>query len=212
MSVTFEADCASQNPKAAFIMPLHPLVKQAAMSLEATPQAATTLQVRTSEVAAGRYEFAIYQWQFHGIGEDMVLRPVASAEALTPHLDRLLEKAEDAIIDEPGGSEEPMWEQLDARHYELWAEAHEKHRQRMQELVAYRRESLSTSHRARIRLLEDQLEEAHNENIRRMRRSQLATAEADYARRMQELEGVADRADIIAEPVAYGILDIKGEA
>ena len=212
LSVTFEADCASQNPKAAFIMPLHPLVKQAAMSLEATPQAATTLQVRTSEVAAGRYEFAIYQWQFHGIGEDMVLRPVASAEALTPHLDRLLEKAEDAIIDEPGGSEEPMWEQLDARHYELWAEAHEKHRQRMQELVAYRRESLSTSHRARIRLLEDQLEEAHNENIRRMRRSQLATAEADYARRMQELEGVADRADIIAEPVAYGILDIKGEA
>ena len=29
LSITFDADCARQHPEAAFIMPLHPLVKQA---------------------------------------------------------------------------------------------------------------------------------------------------------------------------------------
>ena len=45
-----------------------------------------------------------------------------------------------------------------------------------------------------------------------MRQSQIATAEADYARRIQELDIAMERADLIAEPVAYGILEIfKGD-
>ena len=55
-------------------------------------------------------------------------------------------------------------------------------------MAQYRRESLSTSHRARIALLEEQLSQATNEKIQKMRQSQIATAEADYARRIQELE------------------------
>ena len=43
-----------------------------------------------------------------------------------------------------------------------------------------------------------------------MRRSQIAAAEADYARRIEELERAMERVDIIAEPVAYGVLDISG--
>ena len=44
-----------------------------------------------------------------------------------------------------------------------------------------------------------------------MRRSQLETAEADYERRIQELERAMEGVDIIAEPVAYGILVVEGE-
>jgi len=212
LSITFESDCASQNPKAAFIMPLHPLVKQAAMSLEADPQAATTLKVQTNEVPEGRYEFAIYQWQLHGIREDLTLKPIASAKELTPSLSRLLEKAEDSThgVQENGGS--TVWDELDAQHHELWSEARAKHQQQTQELAAYRRESLSTSHRARLALLQEQLEQADNENIQRMRRSQITSAEADYERRTQELDEAMERADIITEPVAYGVMEVKGDA
>ena len=206
LSITFESACASQNPKAAFIMPLHPLVKQAAMSLEARPPAATTLRVQSSEVPEGRYEFVIYQWRFHGIREDLVLKPIASAKELTPHLSRLLEKAVDAPPDDPGNNAPPVRDTLDAQHHELWSEARTQHQQHTQELVAYRKESLSTSHRARLALLQDQLKQTGNENIRRMRRSQIETAEADYERRVQELDRAMERADILAEPVAYGVL------
>ena len=208
LSITFESACASQNPKAAFIMPLHPLVKQAAMSLEAEPRASTILKVRTNEVLEGHYEFVIYQWRFHGIREDLVLKPIASAKELTPHLSRLLEKAEDA--DSSVDIATPVWDALDAQHHALWSEARTQHQQHTQELVAYRKESLSTSHRARLELLQDQLDRTDNESLQRMRRSQIETAEADYERRVQELDGAMERADIIAEPVAYGVLTIEG--
>ena len=42
-----------------------------------------------------------------------------------------------------------------------------------------------------------------------MRQSQIAAAEADYQRRTQELDSAMERADIIAEPVAYGVLTIE---
>ena len=206
LPVTFESDCAMQHPKAAFVMPLHPLVKQAAMSFDAKQRVITTLKARTSEVPEGRYEFAIYQWRFRGIRDDLVLKPIASSEAVTPYLGRLLEKTEDA--DGQKRSNSAVWDKLDAHHYKLWSEARAKHRQETQELAAYRRESLSKSHQARMALLEEQLEQAGNENIQRMRRSQIAAAEADFKRRTQELDSAMERADVIAEPVAYGILNI----
>ena len=207
---TFESDCATQHPEAAFIIPLHPLVKQAAMSFDTRQRVITTLKAQAKDVPAGRYEFAIYQWRFHGIREDLVLRPIASSEDVTAHLGRLLEKAVDAKTDDPGDGGFPVWDKLDAQHYKLWSEARAKHRQRTQELAEYRRESLSTSHWARIALLEEQLKQATDEKIIRMRQSQIDAAEADYARRIQDLDIAMERADVTAEPVAYGVIHVSG--
>ena len=44
-----------------------------------------------------------------------------------------------------------------------------------------------------------------------MRQSQIAAAEADYTRRIRELDGAMERADVVAELVAYGILIAEGE-
>ena len=208
--VTFESHCATQHPDAAFIMPIHPLVKQAAMSFDTRQRVITTLKAQANEVPAGRYEFAIYQWRFHGIREDLVLRPIALSEVVTAHLGHLLENAVDAATEAPRDSSSPLWDELDAQHYKLWSEARAKHRQRTQELAEYRRESLSTSHRARIALLEEQLKQAGNEKIQKMRQSQIAAAEADYARRIQNLDIAMERADVTAEPVAYGVLAVDG--
>lgn len=210
--VTFESDCAMQHHEAAFIMPTHSLVKQAAMSFDTRQRVITTLKVQDNEVPPGRYEFAIYQWRFHGIREDLVLRPISSSEVVTTHLARLLEKAVDATTDDSGSSGFPVWNELDAHHYKLWSEARVKHQQRTQELARYRRESLSTSHKARIALLEEQLKQASNEKIQKMRQSQIAAAEADYARHIQELDIAMERADVVAELVAYGVIEVtEGE-
>lgn len=212
LTITFESDCAMQHPEAAFIMPLHPLVKQAAQSLDAKQRVITNLTVVSNEVPIGRYEFAIYQWRFHGIREDLVLKPVASNAMVTEHLARFLESAADspdALPDSLGAS---VWDDLDAQHYSLWNDARNRHRQKAQEQAEYRRESLSTSHRARIALLKEQLGQANNEKIQKMRRSQIEAAEADYARRIQELDIALERADIIADPVAYGVIHVSRRA
>ena len=171
----------------------------------------TALKVKSKEVSAGRYEFAIYQWQFLGIRQDLVLRPIASSEAVTPHLAGLLEKSKEVPMDVSDIVDTSEWDSLDAQHYKLWSEARAKHRQRTQELAEYRRESLATSHRARISLLEEQLKQASDEKIQKMRQSQIAAAEADYARHVQDLDIAMERADVTAEAVAYGVLIVERE-
>ena len=208
---TFESSCANQHSEAAFIMPLHPLVKQAALSFDAKQRVITNLKVSTNDVPSGQYKFAIYQWRFHGIKEDLMLQPIASSELVTGHLARLLETATDFSSSNLGDLDTIVWDELDAQHYSLWSDARTKHQQRTQELAEYRRVSLSTSHTARKALLEEQLQQTNNDKIQKMRESQIATAEADYARRIQELDIAIERADVIAGTVAYGLITVTGE-
>ena len=204
LQITFEQDCATQHPQAAFVMPLHPLVKQAARFFDSDERTVVHLKVRDDDVPASRYQFVVYQWRFYGIREDLKLKLIASSDAVAPHLGRLLERAEDAEIGEQG-----EWDELETQHHRLWSEARTEHQQRTQELAAYRKESLATSHQAQMALLREQLEKASNEKIQRMRRSQIGRAEADYNRRIEELDRAEEKVDIVAEPVAYGILDIE---
>ncbi len=207
LSITFEADCATQHPDAVFIMPTHPLVKQAAAELNTQQDVVTTLKVRTNKVPPGRYEFAIYQWQFLGIREHLVLKPIASSEALMPHLNYLLEKAENSDTQE----NRELIEQntLEKVQQQLWTEARDKHRERTQALANYRKESLSTSHQKRVALLKNKIAQATDSRIQLMRQSELINANADYRRRIQEFDEAMVKADITAEPVAYGILEIE---
>ena len=209
LSITFEADCATQHPESVFIMPTHPLVRQAANALNAEQEAVTTLKVRTNKVPSGRYEFTIYQWRFLGIRENLVLKPIALSEVLTPHLNDLLERAEDGDTQE---NQAPIQKDaLEKTHQHLWVEARNKHRERTQALANYRRESLTTSHQKRVTLLKKKIAQANDSRIQRMRQSELENADADYRRRIQEFDEALAKADITAEPVAYGIMEVSAD-
>ena len=209
LPITFEAGCATQHHKAAFIMPIHPLVRQASGAIDVGKRVVTTLRVKNNTVPGGKYLFAIYQWQFHGIREDLILCPVADSEPVTANLGKLLEKAEDDPTENENLSDPSAWDNLDSHHYKLWLQARKQHQHQTHKLAKYRGESLKTSHRARISLLEEQLGQAGDNKIRRMRQSQIDTAEADYARRIQDLEIAKERADVTAKPVAYGVLIVE---
>ena len=204
LSITFESDCATQRPDVAFIMPTHPLVKQAAAVLNTEQEAIASLKVKTDKVPSGRYEFAIYQWQFLGIREHLMLKPIASSEVLTPHLNDLLKQAEDSDAQES----QPLTkkDELEKAQQRLWSEARAEHRENTQTLADHRKESLSTSHQKRRTLLEQRLAQATDSNIQRMRQSQLDNAEVDYRRRIHEFDLAIAKADITSKPVAYGVL------
>jgi hypothetical protein len=52
------------------------------------------------------------------------------------------------------------------------------------------------------------LQNSNDEKIQRMRRSQISSAEEDYAKRIQELGIAIERADLTSEPIAYGVIFI----
>ena len=210
LPITFDSECAVNNPNVALIMPLHPLVKQAANSYIGNKSVITKLKTLSDDIKTGSYEFAIYQWHYHGIKEDMALIPVTSSEKVSKNLISLLESATDDISEQsPVNS--TLHDNLDGMHYKMWNEAKEKHKQKTSELSEYRRGSLTTSHNARISLLKEQLAKNDNDKIKKMKTSQLETAEADYARRIKELDDAVKKADITAEPVAYGIIEVLKE-
>ena len=211
LSITFESQCAAAHPDMAFIMPVHPLVRQAAFSLEPEKQAVTVLKVKDNDAPAGRHLFVMYQWQFHGIREDSILRPIAMNDAVTTKLAGLLGRAEQAEFLDADIPDLSAWGDIDTRHYNLWTEAREKHRLRTCKMAEYRRESLTKSHNAIMAQINEQLSKATNEKILKMKRGQIANAEADYARRIQDLNIAKERADITAGPVGYGVIVIESE-
>lgn len=207
LAITFEAESATQYPKAVFIMPVHPLVKQASATLENAKEIVVTLKVKTDQVPVGRYQFAIYKWEYLGTKEDWVLMPITSSDVLTPHLRHLLETAEDNDLGEDVSLNDQK--ALEERHHAMWTVAREKYIEEIQESVEYQKESRSTSHQKRITLLEKQIEDVPDPNIQRMRHQQIANAEVDYNRRIQELESGLEKADITTELVAYGTLEVE---
>ena len=208
-SVTFEAQCASRNKEAAFIMPLHPLARQAAQYFQGEEPLCTVMAVRSAEIPPGRYPFAIYAWEYFGLRNDLEIRCVSLAPELTAALPDLLPTAEPCDVPPPEIPDERVRNELDAVHHRLWSEAKQAHRERMEAMARARRESLTTSHNARIALLREQLSSATDDKIRRMRQSQIDNAEADYTRRMQELDSAGEKADILARPVAFGVLQVS---
>jgi ATP-dependent helicase HepA len=80
------------------------------------------------------------------------------------------------------------------------------------QLVEHRIQSLTVSHRARCKSIEDQVARAMNDKIRLMKESELARANVDFNRRMAELQQAANSGDIRSTPVVFGTISVTGAA
>ena len=209
LAVTFEAQEAVENQSATFITPLHPLAKQAARAMQQdTAKPICIVKAVDATVAPGQYPFVTYEWRYSGVRDDLVLYPVAESEEISLRLTDFLEYGQPGRLSDDQVPDQAIFDGLDAAHHERWVQARSDHQERNRRTVEYRRESLTTSHRARVAMLEEQLASATNNNIRRMRQGQLARAETDYRRRLADLDEALKRVDINAEPVAYGVVTV----
>ncbi|MGE0082798.1 MAG: helicase-related protein [Desulfococcaceae bacterium] len=211
LKITFDAKCASENPDAVFLMPVHPLIRQAAAGFEKDDAVITAFSVAAREILSGDYPFAIYQWRFFGIRDDLVLQAVCNDPDISSRFFDLLEKGRSLNIEKEKIPGTEVFDSLDVRHYELWVKAKEDHIAQTRQIANYRKESLNTSHKARLNLIREQFSQATNEKIRKMRQAQMDNAEADYGRRIQEIDAAIAKADIVASVVGFGIIRITEE-
>jgi superfamily II DNA or RNA helicase len=211
LAVTFNAECASQNRDTVFITPIHPLAIQAARAVGIDQMHYTAFRVRDAALKPGSYPFAIYHWQKKGIREDVTFQPVCGDVSISSRFLHLLEQGDmispESIVLPPP----PVFDDLDSHHHALWVAARSEHISHDFELVRFRRQSLKTSHKARMAVLMEQLDSTTNDKIRLMRKSQLDSAEADFARRMQELDQAENKADITSQPVAFGVMVVESK-
>jgi len=206
LPVTFQQEMAAENPKVVYLSVVHPLVRQAARFLEITEPVYAALTAASDTITAGTRLFALYRWAKDGVKPDESLVPVADDVQVEEALFDLLQAARDG-----GPATLPTADEcdaLDSRHHLKWSEARAKYVAENRLLVEHRVQSLTISHRARRKAIEDQIASATNEKIRSMKESELARAEADFSRRMADLQRAAGSGDIRATPVLFGALTV----
>jgi len=211
LSITFDPNTASDRRDLVFITPTHPLVRQASLTCDSKVPLQCSLIVNAGDISSGRYPFAIYRWRILGEREDFSFQPVLLNEQLNSRILELLETAQNSTgdIELVSSNEE---EQLENKHYQNWVDSRAVHIERVQQESSVRLASLKTSYLARNALLEDQLNEATDERIKRMHGAQVASALSDYERRKGLLEVASKKADIVSECVVHGVLSIENNA
>jgi hypothetical protein len=181
---------------------------QAASAINPQQTIHTAFKVSVPGLKPGNYPFAIYHWQMKGIREDVNFQPVCGNSELSAKFLECLERGE-AVETVISPIEQSDIDALDVQHHALWITARLEHISQNLELVRFRRESLKTSHAARIAVLNEQISKTTNDKIRLMRKSQLESAENDFARRIAELEQAENQAEITAHPVAFGVMVVE---
>ena len=210
IGVTFDADTAADHREAAFVMPLHPLARQAAQALQPEghkPFAA--VRAVDPDLPMGRHTFVLYEWRFAGVREDLLLYPVTENPQVRKRLTDLLARSAPAELAPGDLPSDSLIEELDRIHHARWSAARKRHQDHNAQLVRHRIESLSVSHRARLAQINDEAQRTGDSRIRRMRQAQIENAQAEYERRISELQRTTETADITTDPVAYGVLIVE---
>ncbi|MFO0824469.1 MAG: helicase-related protein [Gemmataceae bacterium] len=205
LAVTFDQQTAADNPKAAHLSVIHPLVRQAARYLEIVEPGYASLEVTSDAVPTGSHFFAVYRWAKHGVKPDETLVAVAADPQVEEKLFTLLQSARAGSAPLPTPTE---CDALDERHHRRWHEAQGRHVADNRSLVEQRGQSLTASHNARRKVIEDQIARATEDKIRLMKQSELARADAEFDHRMGELRAAAGGGDIRAAAVLFGTITV----
>jgi ATP-dependent helicase HepA len=202
--LTFDPDLA-QADDIELLSPVHELVRAAAAHQgEFPPESAFALRVASNSVPEGVYPVALHSWTYLGTRDDFEVVLTVADDAIAEDLQAVLVNGTDfeaPAVDAPDPS-------LEDRHFENWLVARAAHLDRTRAFSRSQIASLSTSHQARVSLLEDQIADATDDRIRRMRESELRRLEEDFQARRDRLLAAIDRSDIVATTLCIGAIEV----
>ena len=208
LDVTFDSECWKETPKAVFLSVTHPLVKLAAEELNGKGKVVTALCVHTEQVPKGTYPFAMYQWKLSGERENIRMVPISDNAALNSLLPKLLETGEPVQM--PTHVDKTYWKEVEQMHHACWEKALTEHKAKTREMIGYKEASLRTSHMARMAVLEEQLKKnTGNRMYIQMTEGKKRIAQEDFDLHMRQLQEAEQKADVLFELLAYGIVTVE---
>lgn len=98
---------------------------------------------------------------------------------------------------------------LEKLHYQIWQYAKSDYQSVAEQIIGFKKESLSSSQAARKRTIEDRLQKETNPRIIRMKQSQLASQESNYREKLNSLNEEIRQSDIVTRKLVIGILKVE---
>lgn len=166
-----------------FIMPTHPLVKQA-INCFADDSVQCDLVVKTTELPVGRYPFIVYEWQYKGVKPNNELVVITSDNIDSNLMLRLIYGASD----HNGEPYSASYDELEQLHFARWKSQKEKYLAEAQQIIRFKLESLVSSQQGQVRAIQNQLSKTTNERIRVMRQGQFERLEQSFKDKQVSLQ------------------------
>ncbi|MCH5142929.1 MAG: DEAD/DEAH box helicase [Clostridiales bacterium] len=201
--ITFDGEYASENDDVVFIMPTHPLVKQALKCFEDEP-ILCSLKVKTDSLPAGEYPFIIYEWLYKGVKPDNKLQVVTLDDIPNKVLLEAIYNAQDA-----DNITEINQELIDNKLFRIWQVAKNDYIEYSKQIIGYKLENLTISYKSRLKVIKERLAKETDARIIRMKQSQLATIEIGFEDKKKELTGIIAQSDIVVRKLAIGTIKVE---
>jgi hypothetical protein len=190
-----------------FITALHPLTKQAALHFASVDTAHIKVHAYSDTLPEGTFPFSVYAWRYTGTNPFSRLITICEDSIVAQELPDILQSNPTSI---PGELDAlPDWERLELLHANEWQAAKEKHLSDSANIAMFKLESLENTHRNRVRSLEQQINDAFDESIRRMKISELETVQVDFSKKIDDIKTAQSRADIHTALLANGVIVIE---
>ncbi|USD43925.1 DEAD/DEAH box helicase family protein [Vibrio sp. SCSIO 43135] len=206
LSVVFEPKY--KNESNILVTLEHPLIQYATQALAPNEKIEAYISLPCEKLPTGRYPFSIYQWNKKGIRSDDTLVVVSESKVLA---DNLLDLISEALTQEQVKKRlsESEAKALADLHYEQWSRAQVKHIADNRQLAEVKVQSLTSSHKARCKTIFEQMENANNPKIAKMKQSELIHANTDFQLRLNELQRLGDSGDVHFSELCAGVVVVE---
>lgn len=205
-SITFDSDAAAKDRSTFFITSMHPLTRQAAMFYASNNTAYINLEYTSEDLPTGTYPFSVYAWNHLGLNPHFRLLTVCENDSVAAELPDILQNTSTPA--KIGKVDRNIWSALEEKHVQKWIEGKENYLRDAQVTASFKLESLSNSFMSRKRTLEQQIRDALDPAIRRMRCSELEAVTETYEKKVDRIREQAARADIHITLISNGIIRI----
>lgn len=205
--ITFDSEQASKDRNLFFITATHPLVKQAAMYFAVNAPTHVSLKYSSDCITPGEYAFSIYAWNY--VGERSSFKLVTVSEN-----DDVSKDFIDIILGGIAAGEElndfeARWNMLEEKHINVWFEERKQYIDEANLSASYKLNSLESNYKNQKRSLEQLIKDAIDENIIRMKKSELDNATERYDMKVGSIKKQVEKADIHTTLIANGVVRIQ---
>lgn len=201
--VTFDGEYATEHKDLTFIMPTHPLVKQAIRYFSDEP-VQCDLSVQSDKLPQGDHPFIVYEWQYKGVKPNSELKVVTANNIDSKIMLNLIYNAQNT-----DGTELLNTNELENLHFSIWKSSKEQYLIEAEQSIRFKLSSLVSSQQGQIRAIKNILAKATDERIIKMKNAQLERLEYSFNERQEKLKAEIGKCDIVSTKLVLGTLHVE---
>jgi ATP-dependent helicase HepA len=204
---TYDQAMADLDRTLDFITPVHPISKIASASLRTPKILNVDIEMASDHVEIGTYEFCVYHWEYRGLATRTQFVVISASDEIE---DILLQQLSHSVdVSANNKAKNVAYSKLEDKHYSHWVTARANFITEVESELLAKKNSLSATHHARVSWLQEQISNAREIKITRMREAQYFAAERDYQKRVREINEIAGKVDILTTLISRGTLLVK---